>query len=223
MLLCHMDMLSDTPEMPHIIGILSFKGGVGKTTTAVHIAGHLAKRGETIGVDGDDRNRSMMTWAESGNLPFKVMSLMEALSSRSEYLVVDVRGGLPDVELFDLARSCDLLLIPANPEVMSLDGMRRTFDVLRDQEQASGQPWRARVAALLTMVLPGRKLDEARAALAALDIPVLDSMVRASEAFRDASTQGVLVRDVKGSSLAKSCWMDYEQVVKECTQIMELP
>ena len=208
--------------MPHIVGILSFKGGVGKTTTAVHLAGHLARYGETIGVDGDDRNRSMMTWAEGGALPFKVMSLMEALSSRSEYLVVDVRGGLPDVELFDLARSCDLLLIPANPEVMSLDGMRRTFDVLRQQEAESNVPWRARVAALLTMVRPGRKLDEARAALGALGIPVLDAVVRGSEAFRDASTQGVLVRDVKGSSLAKSCWLDYERVVKECLDIMEL-
>lgn len=201
--------------MPVIIGIISFKGGVGKTSSAVHIAGHLSTKGETIAVDGDDRNRSLMTWAAGGNLPFRAMSLMEALSSRSDYMVVDVRGGLPDVELFDLARSCDLLLIPANPEVMSLDGMRRTFDVLQEEAERSGQPWRAAIAAVLTMVRPGRKLDEARAALKALNIPVLEATVRASEAFKDASTNAVLVKDVRSNALAPACWMDYANVVEE--------
>ncbi|MFB9991397.1 ParA family protein [Deinococcus oregonensis] len=206
--------------MTVIIGVISFKGGVGKTSSAIHIAGHLAERGATIGVDGDDRNRSMMTWAESGHLPFQVMSLMEALSNRSEYLVVDVRGGLPDVELFDLARSCDLLLIPANPEVMSLDGLRRTFDVLRDEADRTGTPWRAKVAAMLTMARPGRKLLEAQAALHTLGIPVLDTCVRASEAFRDASMQGVLVKEVRTNALAGACWADYGSVVQESLQLI---
>ena len=213
--------------MPKIIGIISFKGGVGKTTCAVHIAGHLAEHSKTIAVDGDDRNRSMMTWASAGHLPFEVMSLMEALSSRAaEFLVVDVRGGLPDVELFDLARSCDLLLLPANPEMMSLDGMRRTFDLLQEEQERLKKPWRAKMAALLTMVRPGtpdkpnRKLSEARSVLNALNIPVLNSTVRASEAFKDASTQGVMVRDVKGNALAAACWEDYGNVTRECLQLM---
>ena len=213
--------------MPKIIGIIGFKGGVGKTSSAVHLAGHLAERGTTIAVDGDDRNRSMMTWASAGKLPFQVMSLMEALSSRdADFLVVDVRGGLPDVELFDLARSCDLLLLPANPEMMSLDGMRRTFDVLTDEEERTEQPWRAKMAALLTMVRPGtpdkpnRKLVEAQAALTALNIPMLESTVRASEAFKDASKEGVLVRDVRGSHLAATCWEDYGNVTRECLSLM---
>lgn len=213
--------------MPKIIGIISFKGGVGKTSSAIHIAGHLAERGKTVAVDGDDRNRSMMTWASAGKLPFEVMSLMEALNTRDvDYLVVDVRGGLPDVELFDLARSCDLLLLPANPEMMSLDGMRRTFDVLFEEQERTKKPWRAHVAALLTMVRPGtderpnRKLAEARSVMGALNIPVLESTVRSSEAFKDASTQGVLVRDVK-SQLAAACWEDYGQVTRECLELME--
>ncbi|MHA0036783.1 nucleotide-binding protein [Deinococcus sp. PESE-13] len=212
--------------MPKIIGIIGFKGGVGKTSSAVHLAGHLAEKGTTIAVDGDDRNRSMMTWASAGKLPFQVMSLMEALSSRdADYLVVDVRGGLPDVELFDLARSCDLLLLPANPEMMSLDGMRRTFDVLIDEEERTKQPWRAKMAALLTMVRPGssekpnKKLSEAQAALRALNIPMLESTVRSSEAFKDASKEGVLVRDVK-SHLAAACWGDYGNVTRESLQLM---
>lgn len=207
--------------MPKIIGVISFKGGVSKTTTAVHIAAHLSARGKTVAVDGDDRNRSLMNWASGESLPFEVMSMMEAFNSKGvEYLVVDVRGGLPDVELFDLAKACDLLLIPANPEVMSLDGMRRTFDVLRDEEERRGKPWQAKVATVLTMVRPGRKLEQAKAALGALGIPVLEHTVRASEAFKDASSMGVLVRDVKTNSLAHECWNDYGAVVAESLRLV---
>ena len=39
--------------------------------------------------------------------------------------------------------------------------------------------------------------------------------IRLSEAFRDASVAGSLVRDVKGNSLAKSLWAEYERATTE--------
>jgi len=51
-----------------IITIVSFKGGVGKTTTALHLAQFLGKRwgrGKTILLDGDP-NRSALNWYERG-------------------------------------------------------------------------------------------------------------------------------------------------------------
>ena len=50
--------------MPKIIGVALLKGGVGKTTTAMRLAGFLARSGARVLVVDDDRNRSARIWAE---------------------------------------------------------------------------------------------------------------------------------------------------------------
>lgn len=48
-----------------IITTASFKGGVAKTTTAIHLAAYLQTKGQTLLIDGDP-NRSATRWAERG-------------------------------------------------------------------------------------------------------------------------------------------------------------
>ena len=57
-----------------IVTVASFKGGVGKTTTALHLAAYCQTLAPTLLVDGD-LNRSALDWAKRGNLPFKVVML----------------------------------------------------------------------------------------------------------------------------------------------------
>lgn len=45
-----------------IISVASEKGGVGKSTSAVTLAAHLAGRGRTLLVDADERLRSAWNW-----------------------------------------------------------------------------------------------------------------------------------------------------------------
>ena len=56
-----------------VISVIHQKGGVGKTTLSVSLAGELAKRGfETLLVDADP-TESAQAWAKAGKLDFNVV------------------------------------------------------------------------------------------------------------------------------------------------------
>src|SRR5476651_2566958 len=79
-----------------IITVTSYKGGVGKTTTAIHLAAYLQKIAPTMLVDGD-AIRSATKWGRRGNahgLPFKVVSHAQMVSHIRDYehVVIDTEG-----------------------------------------------------------------------------------------------------------------------------------
>jgi chromosome partitioning protein len=64
-----------------IITITGYKGGIGKSTTAVHLATYFSDYGVTVLVDGDP-NRTAVAWAERGSLPFTVADERQAMKMR---------------------------------------------------------------------------------------------------------------------------------------------
>jgi chromosome partitioning protein len=58
-----------------IITVASYKGGVGKTTTAIHLAAYFQRLAPTLLIDGDII-RASTKWSHRGNgkgYPFKVV------------------------------------------------------------------------------------------------------------------------------------------------------
>ena len=104
-----------------IITVASFKGGVGKTTTAVHLAAYMQEDAPTLLIDGDP-NRSASGWNKRGGLPFKVVDERQAARFARDYehIVIDTqaRPSLEDLEA--LVDGCDLLIIPTTPDALML-------------------------------------------------------------------------------------------------------
>ena len=166
-------------------------------------------------VDGD-ANRSASLWASHDQLPFKVVPEGQAMkfSRHFEHIVIDTGARPSTEELKDLVGGCDLLILPTNPESMSLDALLQTTEAL----QALGGQYRI----LLTLVppAPSKEGEEARALLESERLPVMRTSIRQTAAFRHASAQGVPVSHVKGSKASKTAWLDYEAAAKEIVAVV---
>lgn len=196
------------------ITVAGFKGGVGKTTTAVHLACFFAEQGSTLLVDGDP-NRSATGWAKRGQLPFKVADIMAAprLSPQFEHVVIDTAARADQDDLEALADGCELLVLPSTPAALDIDAMLQTIDML----QKLGND---RYRILLTMVRskPVKTAEQAREALDGL--PLFKQDIRNLICYEKASLEGVPVYGVKGDRMAKIAWREYEAVGKEVMEVV---
>ncbi|MFL9458137.1 ParA family protein [Tolypothrix bouteillei VB521301_2] len=190
-----------------IITLASFKGGVAKTTSAIHLACYFSKKGSTLLVDGDP-NRSATGWAKRGELPLKVVDLLQAsMHSRNfEHVVIDTAARPSREDLEALADGCNLLVLPTTPDALAMDALLQTVDTLKTLGSD-------RYRVLLTMIPPAPRQtgQQAREALEAEGIPLFKQGIRRKAAYEKAALEGRPVYEVKDRS-SKVAWSEYQKV-----------
>jgi chromosome partitioning protein len=193
-----------------IITVASFKGGVGKTTTAVHISAYLQKKKPTLLIDGDP-NRSASAYSKRGQLPFSIVDERGAAKYARDYehIVIDTEARPDEDDLRSLANSCDLLVIPTTPDAMAIDALLLTIEALK---KVNANNYKI----LLTVVppKPNRDAEEARKMLTAYRLPVFKSEINRLIAFQKASLAGVPVYEIK-EARADIAWKGYQAVGRE--------
>ena len=193
-----------------IVTVASFKGGVAKTTTAVHLAAYLQQQASTLLIDSDP-NRSATRWGSLGKLPFKVIDERQAAKyvPRYEHALIDTQARPTQADLEALAEGCDLLVVPSTPDALALDALIQTVNTLK----AAGSE---RFRVLLTIVPPppNKDVGEAQQMLADAGLPCFGSYIRRFVAFQKAALAGVPVYKADDPR-ARTAWFDYKRVGQE--------
>jgi chromosome partitioning protein len=193
-----------------IITITSYKGGVAKTTSAVHIAAYFHRRKKSVLLVDGDPNRSALSWSKRGALPFPVVDERAAPKHIGKYenIVIDTAARPDRDELAALVDGCDLLLLPCTPDPMAMEALGLTTQALK---QLGAESYRV----LLTIVPPRPNKDgeEARALLTESGLPLLKAQIRRRIAFQRAALQGCPVYEIRDRGA--EAWADYLAVGKE--------
>lgn len=197
-----------------IVTVASFKGGVGKTTTAIHLAAFLQGNAETLLIDADP-NRSALQWASRGELPFPVIDEWQTgnLSEQFQHIVIDTQARPTQEDLAILTASCNLLVLPTTPDILALDALVLTVDYLQSIQTAH-------YCILLTAIppKPSKAEEEVRSLLQEANLPVLKQGIRRYAVFQKAAMAGVPVYAVKDPK-AEIAWQSYEEVGQEILQL----
>ena len=195
-----------------IVALLNQKGGVGKTTLSLHLAGVLARRGARVLLVDADPQASALDWAETRDreglerrfgvvaLPRETLHRETPELARSvDHLIID---GPPRVA--GIARSAllaaDLVLIPAQPS--PLDGWA-TAEMLRQLGEA--RVFRPMLPARFILNRCAARTLIARDIAAALDDADpkrLATTIGQRVAFADAARTGRLVDELDSAAPA---------------------
>ena len=164
------------------IAVSGNKGGVGKTTTALNIAGMIAhKTGESVlAVDADGRNRSLSTWKDH-DLGFDILEHEEHLRYVTNYqhVVYDLPGNPEGDNLPKIARGVDLMILPLVPDRLSIE------PVLNLASQLDPTTWRVLVT--LSPTYPATDGERTRDRFREAGLPVFETVIHRLKVYREAA------------------------------------
>jgi chromosome partitioning protein len=187
-----------------LIATTNSKGGVGKSTIAVHLAAWLHGQGKHVVVIDCDTQQSCSRWLNRVNVeiptvqmgtPDEVFKYGMELVSQADLVIADGPAGLAELTRA-LLMICDLALVPCGPSALDLESSRITVEVIQ-------QARKIRKGDLpLALFIPNRLqantilASELMAVSGRLGIPVTKSALRLRQVYANAPGQGQTVWNI---------------------------
>jgi len=185
-----------------IIAVVNQKGGVAKTTLAVHIAAWHLEQGRRVAFIDADGQSSSTRWLRAASLPAalftearpdEIIGLSGTLPATHDVVVADGPANLAE-STRALLLVADFALVPCGVTIPELESTAETIRMLQSARKVRNDGTPA-AHLVLTRVRSDRFVltREAREAAGLLGLPVCTNVLRLREAIADAPGQRTVV------------------------------
>ena len=190
-----------------VISFVSPKGGVGKTTATLLLAGELADAGGTVRIIDADPNLPLEDWAKLPNRPESITVVgcrdenaiideIERGIEEARFTLVDLEGAATAAVTFAIAQS-DLVIIPCKGSHLDATQAARAIKLVKQTER--GARTKIDYAILFSQIPPALRSNNQRdiaEQFTDADIPVIPVMIYNREAYRAMFAAGGTLRTI---------------------------
>ncbi len=201
----------------YTISVINPKGGCGKSTVAINIAGMYALRGfETafLDMDGQGSGKAWLSLRPAERAPIHTAVITGrklVLPSRMDYLIIDTPAGLRAQAMLRLAQMSGAFVIPVLPSPIDMMAAKDFLQTLLEIPQV--RRGKVRIATLANRVREDT-LMTTKAEMFLRDLRFPDgrpirllSVLRASRNYTDSIERGLTIFELAPSR----CYYDQEQ------------
>jgi chromosome partitioning protein len=203
-----------------IIVIANSKGGVGKSTLAVHLAAWLAEQGHSVTLADCDTQQSSSEWIREAcpavkavrlDNPNAILNELPVLAQECDYVVADGPGSQTETSRALLLRG-DLAIVPCKASMLEVRALAKATEALRQaQDIRGGMP---KAVIVLSMVGKHYRLTkDMKDAAKALNLPLASTAMILRQIYADAPGQASVVWNL-GARAAEAA-SEVRQVFRE--------
>jgi chromosome partitioning protein len=190
-----------------VISFANPKGGAGKTTSALLLAGELAAKGARVAIIDADPERWISQWAKLPGKPATIdiiadvsedtiVDHIESAAKKAQFVIVDLEG-TASLMVANAIGMSDLVLIPTQGASMDAKGAAKTIKLIRNQERMARRTIAHSILLTRTSAaVASRALRNVRDQLDKAGIDVLTTSIVERAAYRDIFDYGGLLSEL---------------------------
>jgi chromosome partitioning protein len=173
------------------------KGGSGKTTLSVNIAGFLANRGQHVAMLDLDRQQSASLWLATRPAdlpPIRTLESKKDEAQRNDWLVIDSPAGLHGKNLAHALKLASKIIVPVAPSLFDLQASLDFLKTLAEEKKVRSSKCHIGVVGM-RMEMRTKAAWALEHFLATLELPVL-AYLRETQVYVNAAFEGKSLFDL---------------------------